>query len=79
MAVEFHLKFAIVDTARDLLHDSPFVPFTLRLHDGSMVEIVNPDVLSVSKAGVITFDDGQIVRTLNPALIASVERPSINA
>ena len=76
MAVEFHLKFAVVDAARDLLHGSPFLPFRLRLHDGSVLEVTNPDMLSVTKAGVVIFDDGQLTRTLNPALISSVDRPT---
>ncbi|MBM3856297.1 MAG: hypothetical protein FJ399_24580 [Verrucomicrobia bacterium] len=76
MAAEFHLKFAVVEAARALLHESPFLPFQLRLHDGSVLEIANPDVLSVTKAGVITYDDGRVMRTLNPALIASVDQPS---
>ena len=79
MAIEFHLKFAVVDTARDLLHNSPFMPFRLRLHDGSVVEVSNPDMLSVTKAGVITFDDGRMTRTLNPALVASVDRPTAHS
>jgi len=79
MAVEFHLKFAVVDIARDLLHKAPFRPFRLRLHDGTILEITNPDVLSVSKAGIISFDDGHELRTLNPALITSVDRASAHS
>jgi hypothetical protein len=76
MAVEFHLKFAVVDAARDLLHRAPFVPFRLRLHDGVILKIENPDMLSVSKARVMIFDDGHELRTLNPALISSIDRTS---
>ncbi|MSU49921.1 MAG: hypothetical protein EXS37_12690 [Opitutus sp.] len=76
MAAEFHLKFAVVDVARDLVRKSPFQPFRLKLHDGTIIEISNPDVISVTNAGVITFDDGHIVRVLNPALITSVDRAS---
>ena len=79
MAIEFHLKFAVVDATRELLHRSPFLPFQIRLLDGSIVEIANPDVLSVTKSGAITFDDGQMTRTYNPALIVSVDRPSADA
>lgn len=79
MAAEFHLKFAVVDVARDLLHRVPFAPFRIRLHDGSVLEISNPDMLSVTKAGVISQDDGEMTRTINPALVSSIDRASMSA
>ena len=79
MAIEFNLKFAVVDAARELLHRSPFLPFRLRLHDGAVIEINNPDVISVTKSGEVVVDDGETVRTLNPALIASVDRRSAHS
>jgi len=77
MAVEFNLKFAVVDAARELLHAAPFKAFTLRLHDGKTLRVRNPDELSVTKSGGwIVFDDGKIQRILNPAMITSVDQAS---
>jgi hypothetical protein len=73
MPVEFTLKFAIVEAARERLHEAPFRPFVVKLHDGGKLRITHPDLLTVTKGGRVIFDDGRVFRILNPALIASIE------
>jgi hypothetical protein len=76
MAVEFNLKFTIVEAARESLHATPFRAFKLALHDGTTLRVRTPDDLTVTKGGWIIYDDGKLQRILNPAMITSVDRPS---
>ena len=73
---EFTLKFGILEAAREALHAAPFKPFKLRLHDGSLLKVGNPDVLWVSKGGTIVYDDAKTLRILNPAMVTAIEQKS---
>ncbi len=73
---EFTLKFGILEATREALHSAPFKPFRLRLHDGTLLRVSNPDLLWVSKGGTIVFDDAKMLRILNPAMITAIEQKS---
>lgn len=63
----------------DALRQQPFEPFTLRLHNGELLSIDNPDVLTVTLSSRVIYDSGEEWRMLNPMLIASVDFPSTSA
>jgi hypothetical protein len=58
---------------KELLHASPFVPFTLVLATGERYHVHNPDVLNVTAQGQVIYEDvtGPI-RFINSILISEV-------
>lgn len=62
---------------KDLLHATPFVPFTLVLTDGQKHHVHNPDVLNVTAQGQIIYEDfSGPTHYINPVLIAEVVKPA---
>ncbi len=60
---------------KELLHATPFVPFSLVLANGKVHHIGNPDVLNVTAQGHIIHQDVFGPTTfINPLLIVEVVR-----
>ena len=74
--MKFDLKSGIGDTMRDRLRAAPFQPFVVVLHSGETLRVKNPDTLTVTLSGWVTYDDGAKARMLNPALVAEIETKS---
>ena len=65
---------------KELLHASPFVPFTLVLATGERYHVHNPDVLNVTAQGQVIFEDiTGPTRFINPILITEVVKPAAAA
>ena len=62
---------------KGLLHESPFVPFSLVLATGKVYHITNPDVLNITLQGHVIHEDNDGPTTyINPLLISEVVRPA---
>ena len=62
---------------KELLHASPFVPFTLVLANGKIHHVSTPDVLNVMLQGQVIHEDSTGPTTyINPILIAEIVRPT---
>ncbi len=62
---------------KELLHASPFVPFSIVLANGRVFHVGNPDVLNVTIQGQVIHEDlvGP-TSYINPVLITEVIRPT---
>jgi len=62
---------------KDLLHATPFVPFSLILATGKIYHVGNPDVLNVTIQGQIIHEESiGPTSYINPILITEIIRPS---
>ena len=62
---------------KDLLHASPFQPFSLVLVNGTVHHIGNPDVLNVTMQGQVIYQDAEgPTHFINPILISEILRPA---
>lgn len=62
---------------KELLHASPFVPFTLILANGKLHHVGNPDVLNVTLQGQVIHEDAVGPTTyINPILITEIVKPA---
>ena len=60
---------------KELLHATPFVPFSLVMANGKVHHIGNPDVLNITAQGhVIHQDIFGPTTIINPILIAEIVR-----
>ncbi|WP_414660249.1 hypothetical protein [Horticoccus sp. 23ND18S-11] len=60
---------------KELLHATPFAPFSLVLANGKVHHVGNPDVLNVTVQGHIIHEDESGPTTfINPLLILEVVR-----
>lgn len=52
----------MIERIRELLHQSPFVPFVIRTTDGRSIAVPTTDHVAISGkfSGVVTHDDGRI-------------------
>jgi hypothetical protein len=58
---------------KELLHASPFVPFSLVLATGKVFRVGNPDVLNVTMQGRVIHEDAKGPSTfINPLLITEI-------
>jgi hypothetical protein len=58
---------------KELLHASPFMPFTIVLANGKLYHIGNPDVLNVTAQGKIIHEEATGPSTfINPLLILEI-------
>ena len=58
---------------RELLGQVPFHPFTVRMVDGKQYHIPHADFLTITRSGVVTFDDGEGThRILNVTLVLEI-------
>jgi len=73
---QFTLTSGMLEAAREALHSAPFKPFKLRLREGTLLRVGDPDVLWVSKGGTIVYDDAKTLRILNPAMVTAIEQKS---
>jgi hypothetical protein len=65
---------------KELLHATPFVPFTLVLATSEKYHVRNPDVLNVTAQRQVIYEDvtGPI-RFINPILISEIVKPAATA
>lgn len=62
---------------KDLLHASPFVPFSIVLATGRVFHVGNPDVLNVTLQGQVIHEDTVGPTTyINPGLITEIIKPT---
>ena len=62
---------------KDLLHATPFVPFTIVLAGGQKHHVHNPDVLNVTAQGRVIYEDfSGPAHYINPILITEVICPA---
>ena len=62
---------------KELLHATPFLPFTLVLATGKRHHVSNPDELNVTVQGQVIYENATGPFTLiNPILITEVVRPA---
>ena len=60
---------------KELLHASPFVPFSLVLANGKVHHVSNPEVLNISVQGHVIHEDASGPTTfINPLLILEIVR-----
>ena len=64
---------------RELLHLQPFRPFTIVLVDGFKVKIPHEDFLAVTKSGVVIYDDGERMKTINPLVVSRIDEDGVGA
>jgi hypothetical protein len=65
-----------IEKIRDLLHASPFVPFSLRLADGREIFVEHPDFVSSSKTGRILnvfYGESEASTLVDVLLVTAVE------
>lgn len=62
---------------KELLHASPFVPFSIVLATGRVFNVGNPDVLNVTLQGQVIHEDTVGPTTyINPILITEIIKPA---
>jgi hypothetical protein len=62
---------------KELLHASPFVPFSIVLATSKVYHVGNPDVLNVTIQGQIIHEDAiGPTSYINPILITEIIRPT---
>ena len=62
---------------KELLHATPFVPFSLVLANGKVHHVGNPDVLNITMQGQVIHEDSSGPTTfINPILITEVVKPT---
>lgn len=62
---------------KEILHATPFVPFTIVLANGKIFHVGNPDVLNVTMQGQIIHEDASGPTTfINPILITEIVKPA---
>lgn len=60
---------------KELLHATPFVPFTLVMANGEKYHVHNPDVLNVTAQGQVIYEDfSGPIRFINPILISEIAK-----
>ena len=65
---------------KELLHETPFVSFSLVLATGKVFHVTNPDVLNVTLQGHVIHEDATGPTTyINPLLISEMVRPAQTA
>lgn len=65
---------------KDLLHATPFVPFTLVLATGQKHLVHNPDVLNVTAQGQVIYEDVTgPTHYINPILITEIVKSAAAA
>ena len=63
-----------VNALRDVLHNQPFKPFSLRLADGRELQVPHPDFVAVSSRRVIVINSqDESLSILEPLLVVSIE------
>jgi hypothetical protein len=59
---------------RELVHASPFAPFSVRMVDGTVYRVPHEDFLVITRSGRVFFDDGETVsKSLNVTLIQEID------
>jgi hypothetical protein len=62
---------------KELLHASPFRPFSLVLVNGTVHHVGNPDVFNVTLQGNVIYQDTEgPTHFINPVLISEVLKPT---
>jgi hypothetical protein len=65
---------------KDLLHATPFVPFTIVLAGGQKHHVHNSDVLKITAQGQVIYEDfSGPTYYINPILISEVVKPAAAA
>ncbi len=64
-----HLK-----VLRELVNKQPFIPFSIRMVDGSSLDVRHPEMISIGKDAIfISLVDDKIYRIIEPLLIQAIE------
>ena len=65
---------------REVLHQQPFRPFTIRMADGRAFEVVHPDFVAQSHSGrtVIVFQPDENYSVLDLLLMSEVQVSASN-
>ena len=59
---------------RELVHASPFAPFSVRMVGGTSYRVPHKDFLVITRSGRVFFDDGETVsKSLNVTLIQEID------
>ena len=62
---------------KDLLHATPFVPFSIVLATGKIYHVGNPDILNVTVQGQVIHEDAiGPTSYINPILITEILKPT---
>jgi hypothetical protein len=65
---------------KELLHASPFVPFSIVLATRKVYHVGNPDVLNVTIQGQVIYQDVIGPTTyINPVLITEILKPTLTS
>jgi hypothetical protein len=65
------------EAVRELLHATPFAPFTIHIPDRPPIRVQHPDFVALppnAKTMVVYLDDGESFRVLDVRLITAFER-----
>ena len=63
---------------REAVRQQPFVPFRLKMADGSDVLVRHPEMIAIPEAGrrVVVFNEYDALTILDPLLIVSINFPA---
>jgi len=68
------VNYPIAIRLRELIHAAPFMPFSVKMVDGTIYHIPHEDFLVITRSGRVFFDDGEKVsKSLNVTLIAEID------
>ena len=68
------MNHPIANRLRELVHQQPFEPFTIKMVDGAKYHVPHEDFVAVTRSGRVFYDDGEkVFKTLNVTLISEID------